>query len=416
MLELKALDTLAFGGLALLLGQAARIALPVLARHNIPGPIIGGLSVALVTLIAHGQGVTLVSFDTAMQAPLMIAFFTTVGFGASASLLRVGGPQVALFLAAATVFAILQNTVGMLVAIAFGLEPLFGVLAGSVTLTGGPATGLAFAPLFEQAGVSGAASVAVATSMAGIVAGGLVGGPLGTFLIERHRLRASTASWSPALAGRRASEKTDRREDSDEEGQILERFTEPEAVDAHAVLRSLIYVLLAMWVGSWVSAGVAALGLTLPAYIGAMVVAAVIRNIDDATGWFGLSHRLLDSLGAVALPLFLAMALMTLRLWELSGLAWPLVVNLVVQVALVLAVCCWPVYRLMGRDYDAAVMSGGFVGFMLGTTANAMAVMRTLVDRYGEAPRAFLVAPLVGAFFIDFTNALIITGYLNLFG
>ena len=416
MLELKALDTLAFAGLALLLGQGARIVLPVLARHNIPGPIIGGLSVALVSLIAHGQGVTLVRFDTAMQAPLMIAFFTTVGFGASASLLRIGGPQVALFLAAATVFAILQNTVGMLVAVAFGLEPLFGVLAGSVTLTGGPATGLAFAPLFEQAGVSGAASVAVATSMAGIVAGGLVGGPLGTFLIERHRLRASVASSSPALASRRASRRDDGGDDSDAEEQILERWTEPEAVDAHAVLRSLIYVVVAMWAGSWVSAGVAALGLTLPAYIGAMVVAALIRNIDDATGWFRLPHRLMDTLGAVALPLFLAMALMTLRLWELSGLAWPLVVNLVVQVALVLAVCCWPVYRLMGRDYDAAVMSGGFVGFMLGTTANAMAVMRTLVDRYGEAPRAFLVAPLVGAFFIDFTNALIITGFLNLFG
>ena len=408
MLELKALDTLAFGGLALLLGQGARIVLPVLARHNIPGPIIGGLSVALVTLIAHAQGVTLVTFDTAVQAPLMIAFFTTVGFGASASLLRVGGPQVALFLAVATVFAILQNTVGMLVAMAFGLDPLFGVLAGSVTLTGGPATGLAFAPLFEEAGVSGAASVAVATAMAGIVAGGLVGGPLGTFLIERNRLR--TSGTAPPTA------RAEVKDDSDEEEEILERWTAPEAVDAHAVLRSLIFVLAAMWLGSWVSAGVAALGLTLPAYIGAMVVAAVIRNVDDATGWFRLSHRLLDTLGAVALPLFLAMALMTLRLWELSGLAWPLVVNLVVQVALVLAVCCWPVYRLMGRDYDAAVMSGGFVGFMLGTTANAMAVMRTLVERYGEAPRAFLVAPLVGAFFIDFSNALIITGFLNLFG
>lgn len=412
MFELKALDTLAFGGLALLFGQALRHVFPVLARLNIPGPILGGLSVAVVTLIAHAQGATLVTFDTAMQAPLMIAFFTTVGFGASASLLRVGGPQVALFLAAATVFAILQNTAGMLVATAFGLDPLFGVLAGSVTLTGGPATGLAFAPLFEQAGVEGAASVAVATAMAGIVAGGLVGGPLGTVLIERNKLRAGIA----ATSGTRAPV-TEGRDDSDEEGAILERFSGPEgAIDGHAVLRNLIYVLVAMWAGSWVSAGVATLGLTLPAYIGAMVVAALIRNLDDATGWFRLSHRLMDILGAVALPLFLAMALMTLRLWELADLALPLVVNLVVQVGLVLAVCYAVVYRLMGRDYDAAVMSGGFVGFMLGTTANAMAVMRALVERYGEAPRAFLVAPLVGAFFIDFSNALIITGFLNLFG
>ena len=413
MFELKALDTLAFGGLALLFGQGALRMIPFLARHNIPGPIIGGLSVALVTLIAHAQGVTLVTFDTAMQAPLMIAFFTTVGFGASASLMRVGGPQVALFLAAATVFAILQNTVGMLVAMAFGLNPLFGVLAGSVTLTGGPATGLAFAPLFEQAGVEGAASVAVATAMAGIVAGGLVGGPLGTFLIERNKLR--TGAGTPTSAARPA--RAEGRDDSDEESEILERFIEPEgAIDAHAVLRNLIYVLVAMWAGSWVSAGVAALGLTLPAYIGAMVVAALIRNLDDATGWLRLSHRLMDILGGIALPLFLAMALMTLRLWELAGLAMPLVVNLIVQVVLVLGVAGGVVYRLMGRDYDSAVMSGGFVGFMLGTTANAMAVMRALVERYGEAPRAFLVAPLVGAFFIDFSNALIITGFLNLFG
>lgn len=414
MFELKALDTLAFGGLALLFGQALRHVFPILARLNIPGPILGGLSVAVVTLIAHSQDVTFVTFDTAMQAPLMIAFFTTVGFGASASLLRIGGPQVALFLAAATVFAILQNTAGMLVAMAFGLEPLFGVLAGSVTLTGGPATGLAFAPLFEQAGVEGAASVAVATAMSGIVAGGLVGGPLVTFLIERHRLRASAAA---APHGARRSAVEGGRDEADEEGAILERFTAPEgAIDGHAVLHSLIFILLAMWAGTWVSAGVAALGLTLPAYIGAMVVAALIRNLDEATGWFRLSHRLMDTLGAVALPLFLVMALMTLRLWELAGLAMPLVVNLVVQVALVLAVCCWPVYQLMGRDYDAAVMTGGFLGFMLGTMANAMAVMRALVDRYGEAPRAFLVAPLVGAFFIDFTNALVITGFLNLFG
>lgn len=143
-----------------------------------------------------------------------------------------------------------------------------------------------------------------------------------------------------------------------------------------------------------------------------MLVGAVIRNFDDKTGWVGLSVRTTDLIGNVCLALFLAVALMNLKLWELSGLALPLVANLGVQVALVVLFCV-PVFRIMGRDYDAAVMGGGFIGFMLGTTANAMAVMRTLVLRYGAAPRAFLVAPLVGAFFIDFSNALIITGFLN---
>jgi ESS family glutamate:Na+ symporter len=169
-----------------------------------------------------------------------------------------------------------------------------------------------------------------------------------------------------------------------------------------------------MWIGSWVSQGFAALGLTLPAYIGAMIVAAAMRNLDDATGWLGLSQRFISAFGAVALALFLVVALMTLKLWELAGLAVPLVTMLLAQVVMVAVFCLGPVYWLMGRDYESAVMSGGFVGFMLGTTANAMAVMRALVDRYGPAPQAFLVAPLVGAFFIDFTNALIITVFLNL--
>ena len=163
---------------------------------------------------------------------------------------------------------------------------------------------------------------------------------------------------------------------------------------------------------AYLGRGFDALGLTLPAYIGAMLVGALIRNLDDFTGWVRLPVHTVDLIGNVCLALFLAVALMNLKLWELAGMGIPLMVNLAIQVALV-AVFAVPVFWLMGRDYDAAVMGGGFIGFMLGTTANAMAVMRTLVQRYGIAPRAFLVAPLVCAFFIDFTNALIITGFLN---
>jgi ESS family glutamate:Na+ symporter len=171
-----------------------------------------------------------------------------------------------------------------------------------------------------------------------------------------------------------------------------------------------------MWAGSAVSARLVAAGVTLPPYIGAMVVGALIRNVDDRTGWFRLAHATTENIGKVCLAFFLSIALMNLRLWELSGVALPLLVNMAVQIALVAGFCCWPVFQLMGRDYDSAVMAGGFVGFMLGITANAMAVMQALVDRYGPAPRAFLVAPLVGAFFIDFTNAIIITAFINIFG
>jgi ESS family glutamate:Na+ symporter len=339
----------------------------------------------------------------------MIAFFTTVGFGASVSLLKVGGPQVLLFFLLSTVLAVLQNVIGVLIAIPMGMHPLFGVLNGSVTLTGGPATGLAFAPAFEQAGVPGAATVAIAAAMVGIVSGGLIGGPVGTILIERHHLRKrqlTTTHAEPQLATQIVEDKLHE-----------PPMTAPAAEDkeSYALLKALVVILIAMWLGSGVSGWFTRVGITLPAYIGAMLIAAVIRNADDATGVIRLSQRTIDDLGSVALSLFLVLALMTLRLWELAGLALPMVAILVVQVALIAAVCFWPVFRLMGRDYDAAVMGGGLCGFMLGTTANAMANMEAMVQRFGPAPRAFLVVPMVGAFFIDFANAILITLFLNVY-
>ncbi|TWT18834.1 sodium/glutamate symporter [Luteimonas wenzhouensis] len=394
MLQLDAVQTLALAGIALFLGYGLCRWIPVLGKYNLPPPVIGGLVFAIAAWIAHARDTTLFALDTSLQTPLMIAFFTTIGMNASLRLLRISGTQVLVFLGLASGFAILQNLLGMALAVGFDLHPLFGVLAGSTTLTGGPATGLAFAPLFEEAGVAGAESIAVAAAMAGIVLGGIVGGPAITVLIRRFRL-------APSQSGTHAAP------DFEAAGPALS-----EAVREFNALKSIVVILIAMWLGAWVSGWISATGITLPAYVGAMLVGAFIRNLDDRTGWIGMSVPTTDLIGNVCLALFLSVALMNLRLWELAGLALPLILNLVLQVGAVVAFCI-VVYRLMGRDYDAAVMGGGFIGFMLGTTANAMAVMRTLVERYGAAPRAFLVAPLVGAFFIDFTNALIITGFIN---
>ncbi|WP_426690388.1 sodium/glutamate symporter [Rhodanobacter ginsengiterrae] len=403
MLTLDPIQSMACGGLFLLLGYAIRRRVPLLSRFSIPAPVIGGLLVALALLLCRQWNFTPVRFDGALKQPLMIAFFTGIGFNASASLLKLGGRQMLLFLGLASGLAVVQNLVGIGVAMAFGLPPLFGVITGSVTLTGGPATGMAFAPLFAEAGVHGAASVALANAMAGIVLGSVIGAPVATMLIERLRLRvpkvageavdtlpAVAATPIPAVApARRADERV------------------------YAGLRSFVWILLAMGLGGWISGGLGALGLTLPSYIGAMLVGALIRNVDDRRGWFGLSMPDIDIIGNICLSLFLVMALMDLHLWELSGLAAPLLVNLGVQSLIVVAFCCWPLLQLMGRDYDAAVMASGFIGFMLGTTANAMAVMSSLTERYGPAARAFLVAPIVGAFLIDFTNALVITIFVN---
>jgi ESS family glutamate:Na+ symporter len=413
MFKFDLIQTLAFAGAVLFIGYGIRKFIRPLARYNIPAPVIGGLLVAIALWIARSQGTAaLFTFDTALQSPLMIAFFTSVGYAASLSLLRVGGPQVLLLFVLATVFAILQNVVGLAIAIPFGLDPLFGVLAGSVTLTGGPATGLAFAPEFEAAGVNGAATIAVATAMGGIVIGGLAGGPLGTRLIERHDLRAPNVRVRPSLHS--AADVIEERVPAAVEPHPTQVPT-GEDEGSYVLLKTVVALLVAMWIGGYVSKWISGFGITLPAYIGAMLVAAIIRNIDDVTGIVKLPERSIDDVGNVALSLFLVMALMTIKLWELAGLALPILVILLAQVAIVAAFSFWPLFRMMGRDYQSAVISGGFVGFMLGTTANAMANMRSLVERYGPAPRAFLVVPMVGAFFIDFTNAIIITVFLNLF-
>ncbi len=405
-ITLDLVQTVAFAGVILFAGYGIRRMIPPLGKVNIPAPVCGGLPVAAILAVLYFSGIQPVKFDTALQVPLQNTFFASIGFAASLALLRKGGPLVAVFLVLAFVVAVLQNVLGWAVAWGLGQHPLMGVLAGSVTLTGGPATGLAFAPLFEQAGVPGAATLAVAAAMVGIVAGGVIGGPIGTYLVER-KLRIGPGGPGSTTLTNVAEDKLPATASEAPAG---------EDVEAYILMKHLVLLLIAVGAGVWVSRWIVQLNenITLPAYIGAMLVAALIRNIDDVTGVFGLSMRVIDDIGTVALSLFLVMALMTLRLWELAGLVIPLLAILAAQVALIAVICVWVVPRVMGRDYESAVMSGGFAGFMLGTSANAMANMGALVERYGPAPKAFLVVPLVGAFFIDFANALLITFFLNL--
>ncbi|HEX7280435.1 MAG TPA: sodium/glutamate symporter [Vicinamibacterales bacterium] len=402
-IALDLVQTVAFAGVILFAGYGIRRLIPALGKVNIPAPVCGGLPVAGVLAVLYFSGIQPIKFDTALQVPFQNTFFASIGFAASLALLRKGGPLVFTFFILAFVVAVMQNVLGWAVAWGLGQHPLMGVLAGSVTLTGGPATGLAFAPLFEQAGVPGAATLAVAAAMVGIVSGGVIGGPIGTYLVER-KLRIGPGGPGSTTLANVAEEQVPQTEIEAPAG---------EDVEAYVLMKHLVLLLVTVGLGIWVSRWLTAF-VTLPAYIGAMLVAALIRNVDDMTGAFKISMRVIDDIGNIALSLFLVMALMTLRLWELAGLVIPLLVILAAQVALIAAICVWVVPRLMGRDYDSAVMSGGFAGFMLGTSANAMANMGALVERYGAAPKAFLVVPLVGAFFIDFANALLITFFVNL--
>jgi glutamate:Na+ symporter, ESS family len=405
-IALDLVQTVAFAGVILFAGYGIRRLIPILGRVNIPAPVCGGIPVAAVFAVLYFSGIQPLKFDTTLQVPLQNTFFASIGFAASLGLLRRGGPLVFTFLMLSIVVATLQNVLGAGLAYVLGQHPLMGVLAGSVTMAGGPATGLAFAPSFEQAGVAGAATLAVAAAIAGIVAGGMLGGPVATYLLSRTLRGAAPGGPGSVTLANVAEQHVPSPPAAAPAG---------EDVEAYVLVKHLVLLVVAVGIGIWVSASLTRAGATLPAYIGAMLVAAAIRNLDDVTGIFGLSMRVVDDVGNIALSLFLVMALMTLRLWELAGLAVPLMIILVAQVALVAVIAVFVVPRLMGRDYDAAVMAGGFSGFMLGTSANAMANMGALVERYGPAPKAYLVVPLVGAFFIDFANALLITAFLNFF-
>jgi glutamate:Na+ symporter, ESS family len=398
-LKLDLLQTLTLAALVYFLGIQLRKRIRWLDRLNIPSAVVGGLLFTTLVLVLRDQGIN-IQLDTALQPLLSVAFFTSIGMGASLALLRAGGIQVLIFLLLATLFCLVQNFVGISIALGFEENPLLGVMSGSVTLVGGPATGLAFAPVFEAAGLRGAAPLALTAATAGIVCGGLVGGPVATYLIRRFGLKAGTG----AAASREVKAE-------------LEAIPETLVVEVDrensSFIRNLVVLALAMGLGSIVSAYIQSLGITLPAYIGAMLVASVLRNIDDLNGWLRIDQRTMEFAGNLALNIFLVVALMSLKLWELAGLALPLFVILVAQVIVVVLFALTVSFRVMGKDYESAVMASGFVGFVLGTTANAVANMRALVARFGPAPRAFLVVPLVGAFFIDFANAIIITFFVN---
>ena len=402
MITLDMTNTLALAGLVVILGYWMRKFIPPLERVNIPTPVLGGFVIALVQLISRSLGSTIFEFDTALQAPLMTAFFTSIGLGCSVTLLRTGGPKILPFLLIAIIFTFIQNAAGIAVAVTLGQHPLFGVLNSSVTLVGGPATGLAFAPLFEKAGITGASSMAIASAMTGILSGGLIGAPLGTWLISRHRLAPTIHAGGSEIAA------------SESESLSATHNSSGEFAEGYYALVNLVALLLSMWLGSLIGRGLSALGITLPGYIGAMIVGAVLRNIADITGFLPLSQKAIDTIGTTALSLFIAMAMMTLKLWELADVALPMLAVIAVQILLVSIACIWPLFRLFGGDYNAAVMTTGFLGFMLGTMANAMANMESLAEKFGPAREAFLVVPIVGAFFIDFANALIITMFLNI--
>jgi ESS family glutamate:Na+ symporter len=397
-ITLDLIQTLAIAGLLYLTGMLLKRKIKMLDRLNIPSAVLGGLVFAAINLIIHDRFLN-IKINTSMQSLCMVLFFTSIGTNASFGLLKKGGKQVIVFLLISSAFCVIQNLVGIGVASLFGVSKLFGVMAGSVTLVGGPATGLAFSPLFEELGLKGAETIAITAATFGIVFGGLLGGPAATFLIKKFNLEKETKK----IVTKAESDWTE----------TDETLGVDITHENSSFTMSLVNIIIIMGLGTAVSFFIAKSGITLPTYIGAMIVGAAFRNINDKKEWMILDQKAIDFAGGIALNMFLTVALMDLRLWELFHLALPLSGILLTQVIVVILFALTITYVVMGKNYESAVMSSGFIGFMLGTVANAMAVMKTVSDKYGPAPRAFLVVPLVGAFFIDYINALVITVFAN---
>jgi glutamate:Na+ symporter, ESS family len=383
--------TLALAALCLYFGSRLIANMPILRRTSIPVPAIGGLLFALAALLLRKQ--VAFSIDTALRAPLQVAFFTTIGFGATVALLRAGGKAMLLFWAIATGTGIVQNIAGAVVATLLGTPPLLGVICGAVTLTGGPATGLAFTETFEKLGIPGAGSIIIAAATFGIFIASLIGNPVACILISRFRLRADTMVRPSKTA--------------------IPPPHVPSLSGSPALLRNLMLLLGVMGFGSAIGAVVQRAGYILPAFIFPMIVAAAVRLLDDRRKWFRIDGAVMEAIGFLCLTFFLVIALMDLKLWQLAGLAVPMLVILVTQTVLTSLYAVATTFLMMGRDYEAAVSTSGHIGFGMGITPNAMANMQALVERFGPAPRSFLVVPVVGAFFIDLSNSLVITLFAN---
>lgn len=392
-IQLDMYQTLAVAVLVLLLGNYLKKKIYFLQKFCIPAPVIGGLIFAIMTCICYVTGIAEFSFDDTLREVCMVFFFTSVGFQANLKVLKSGGKSLIVFLGLVIALIILQNLTAVGLAKLLNLNPLIGMCTGSIPMVGGHGTAGAFGPVLEDLNIKGATTICTAAATFGLIFGSLIGGPLGKRLIEKHSLLNTTANEDDSLLV--------------EDEKKHERHTN---MYADAVFQ----LILAIGVGTIFIMLLTKTGLTFPIYIGAMLAAALMRNICEYTGIATIHMGEINDLGGISLSLFLGMAMITLRLWELASLALPLVILLAAQVLLIIIFTYVIEFNIMGRDYDAAILVSGTCGFGTGATPNAMANMQAVCDQYVPSIKAYLLIPLVGSLFADFLNSLVITFFINL--
>ena len=386
-------QTLAVAVVVLFLGSWLKKRVRLLETFCVPSPVVGGLVFAVLSCILYAAGVMELTFDETLKTVCMVMFFTSVGFQANLKVLKSGGISLLIFLGCVTALIVLQNIAAIGFSQVLGVDSLLGMCTGSIPMVGGHGTAGAFGPKLEGLGLEGAATLCTAAATFGLIGGSLMGGPLGRRLILKHNLLKTAIPVEDVLPAH-AEEET---------GGPIKGYA------------SAAYQLaIAMGVGTIVSWLLSKTGMDFPVYIGAMIVAAIMRNASEFSGKFEVPMPAIDDIGSICLSLFLGIAMITLKLWQLAALAVPLVVLLVVQVVLMFLFAYFVVFNVMGRNYDAAVLAAGACGFGMGATPNAMANMQALTDRFAPSVKAYILVPIVGSMFADFINSITITFFINL--
>lgn len=392
-IQIDMYQTLAVSVLVLILGQFLKKKINFLEKFCIPAPVIGGLLFAVLTCVCYSLGIAEFTFDDTLREVCMVFFFTSVGFQANLKVLKSGGKSLFIFLGLVVVLIVAQNFLALGVSKVLHLDPLVGLCTGSIPMVGGHGTAGAFGPVLEDFDVQGATTICTAAATFGLIAGSLIGGPIGKRLIEKRNLLDTAVA---------------------EDDSILVEDEKKHERHTNMYAAAVFQLIIAVGIGTIISELLTKTGLTFPIYIGAMIAAAVIRNIGEYSGKFDIYMGEINNLGGICLSLFLGMAMITLKLWQLAELALPLIILLSAQLILMIVFTYFVVFNVMGRDYDAAVLSAGTCGFGMGATPNAMANMQAICDRYVPSVKAYLIIPLIGSLFADFLNSLVITFFINI--
>ncbi len=419
-IELNAYYTMILATLVLLLGRLLIVKIKFLADFNIPEPVAGGLLAGVIVFLLNALFGLTFQFSTPLQTGFMLMFFSSIGLGADFARLKAGGKPLAVFLVVVAGFIVVQDVVGVGLAAALGLDPLIGLVAGSITLTGGHGTAGAWGPVLEaKYGIVGATTLGIATATFGLVAGGLIGGPVAKRLLKKidHQRLAPIGQQTPveAVAASQSLYSTRHTEAGDApDSAMFDKPDEIRLITASSTIETLALFAACLAFADLMTIAAKGTAFELPTFVWALAGGVVIRNVLTTFFNFEMFDRAIDVFGNASLSLFLAMALLSLRLWELTELALPVMVILLAQVGVMMLYASFVTFKVMGANYDAAVLAGGHCGFGMGATPTAIANMQAITDRYGPSYKAFLIVPMVGAFFVDLVNAAVLQFFTQL--